>query len=149
MRRTASLLVFTMLLGGCSSWTAIKPTELPKLNNAQTAVSENKSGQVELISATQVETPDGRLVEIGGKNDARVQLKDASSSLFEYPLRFSVENQALTIMSSNQPKTTIPLEKIQMVEVSQINHQAGEAVFFILSVVSTIGIGFLIASAVK
>ena len=82
MRQLASLLILTMLSGGCYSWTAIKPTELPKLNGAQTTTSHQMGRQVILISAAQVETPDGRLVEIQGESDAKIQVPGAVPLLF-------------------------------------------------------------------
>ena len=119
MRCTSALLVLTMLLGGCYSWTAIKPTELPKLNGASTSTSHNMGRQVTVITAAQVEAPDGHLVEIDGESDTRMQTTGQPPITFKHPVLASVDEQGLTIRSSNYQKMTIPLSKIQSVEVSQ------------------------------
>jgi hypothetical protein len=140
MRATAGLLALAMLLGGCYSWTAIKPTELPKINGTPTVLPDNTGGQVRIVNDAQVETADGRLVEIRGRSDVRVQLKDTTLMSFEHPIRSSVENQSLTIMSANHPKTTMPLANIQSVEVSQGNRAeaAGVIIGILLPLALTI-----------
>ena len=143
MNKIAGLLLLTMLFAGCYSWTAIKPTELPKLNAAPAVVSNPRNGQVHLIKIAQLETPDGRLAEIQGASNARVNLKDGTSTLFEHPIMSTVENQALTIMSGNNPKTTIPLDRIQSIEVSSANPNDAAGIIsfigFILSIVVLVG----------
>jgi hypothetical protein len=141
MRHVATLLVLTMLSGGCYSWTVIKPTELPKLNGAQTTRSNQMGRQVVLISAAQVETPDGRLVEIQGESDAKINLPGATPLLFEHPIISSVENEGLTVKSANRAKTTIPLNKIQSVEVSQFERGKTTAAVMVLS---TLAAGLII-----
>jgi hypothetical protein len=138
MRQLASLLILTMLSGGCYSWTAIKPTELPKLNGAQTTTSHQMGRQVILISAAQVETPDGRLVEIRGESDAKIQVPGAVPLLFEHPIISSVENASLTVKSANRAMTTIPLDRIQRVEVSQFERGQTTAAVMVASTVGAL-----------
>ena len=135
MRQVATLLILTLLSGGCYSWTTIKPTELPKLNGAQTTRSNQMGRQVVLISAAQVEAPDGRLVEIQGESDARIHLPGSAPLLFEHPIIASVDNTGLTIKSANRAKTTIPLDKIQSVEVSQFERGQTTAAVTVVSLV--------------
>ena len=149
MRLVAALLILTMFFGGCYTWTAIKPTELPKLNGAQTASSPQTDRRVELVSVAQVETPDGRLTEIQGESDARIQLKGFTPILFEHPILSSVENEGLAIRSGNRAKTTIPLGSIQSLEVSQLNRNQTALAGTVLGLVGGALLGFLIISAIK
>ena len=141
MRAIATFSILTMVLGGCYSWTTIKPTELPKLNGAQTTRANQMGRQVVLISAAQVETPDGRLVEIQGESDAKIHLPGATPLLFQHPIISSVENEGLTVKSANRAKTTIPLNKIQRVEVSQLERGQTTAAVMVLS---TLAAGLII-----
>jgi hypothetical protein len=147
MRAFAGLLALAMLLGGCYSWTAIKPTELPKINGNPTVLPDRSGGHVQIVNVAQVETPDGRLAEIRGQSDARVQLKDTTLMSFEHPIRSSVENQSLTIMSGNHPKTTIPLDNIQSVEVSQGNR--AEAAGVIVGILLPLALTIVFVSTVR
>jgi hypothetical protein len=149
MRQVAALLILTMFCGGCYTWTTIKPTELPKLNGAQTASSHQTDRRVELVSVAQVETPDGRLAEIQGESDARIQLKGFTPILFEHPILSSVESEVLTIRSGNRAKTTIPLGNIQSLEVSQLNRNKTALAGTVLGLVGSALLGFLIISAIK
>lgn len=134
MRCTSVLLVLSLLLGGCYSWTAIKPTELPKLNGASTSTSHNMGRQVTLITAAQVEAPDGHLVEIQGESDTRMTTTGQPPVTFKHPVLASVDDQALTIRSSNYRKLTVPLDKIQSVEVSQLERGQTTAAIMIPTV---------------
>ena len=91
MRQPAALLVLTMLLDGCYSWTTIKTTELPKLNAASTSTG----------------------------SDARVYLREKKPLTFNHPVLSTIESDGLASRSSNHPEVKIPLESIQRVEVSQ------------------------------
>jgi hypothetical protein len=149
IRQVSTLLILTILSSGCYTWTAIKPTELPKLNGAQTATSQPTGSQVELVSVAQVETPDGRLAQIRGESDARIQLKGSTPILFEHPIISSVENEDLTIRSGNRAKTSIPLGNIQSLEVSQLNRNQTALAGTVLGLVGSALLGFLIISAIK
>jgi hypothetical protein len=140
MRAFAGLVALAMLVSGCYAWTAIKPTELPKINGTPTFLPDRTGGQVRIVTMAQVETPDGRLAEIKGESNAPIQLKDGTGVFFEHPLRSSIEDQSLIIMSGNHPKTTIPLANIQSLDVSQGNLGEGAAMLFgfLLPVVITI-----------
>jgi len=118
MRRLACGVMFAMSLGGCYSWHAIKPTELPKLNGGSTTITNAGGRQVALITVAKVETEDGRLVELKGASDARVWVRGAAPTLFEHP-ESVVQGSSLLIRSLNQTQTRIPLTSIQKVEVSQ------------------------------
>jgi hypothetical protein len=119
MRVIAGFLILTLSLAGCVSSTAIKPTELPKFNASQTVVTSPDGRHVKTENVVQLETPEGRLAEVKGEADVRVQLKDTTQMHFKYPIRSSLENQALTLMSGNLPKTTIPLGNIDKLELYQ------------------------------
>ena len=149
MRQVSTLLILTTLSGGCYTWTAIKPTELPKLNGAPTATTQKTGRQVELVSVAQVETPDGRLAEIQGKSDARIQLTGSTPMLFEHPILASIENEELTIRSGNRAKTSIPLGNIQHLEVSQLNRNQTALAGTVFGLVGSALLGFLIGSAIK
>jgi hypothetical protein len=136
MRQLFPLLILTMLTGGCYSWTTIKPTELPKLNGASTTSSRNMGRQVVLISVAQVEAPDGRLVEIQGESDAKVYLPGAQPMLFEHPIISSVDGDNLTIKSAKRSKTTLALDKIQRVDVSQFERGQTTVAVSVLSLVA-------------
>jgi hypothetical protein len=148
MRQVATLLILSLLSGGCYSWTAIKPTELPKLNGAQTTRSNQMGRQVVLISAAQVEAPDGRLVEIQGETDAKVHLPGSPPLLFQHPIISSVETEGLTIKSANRAKTTIPLDRIQAVEVSQFERGQTTAAVMVASTVGALLLVLVTYSAI-
>lgn len=125
MRAIAGFLIFTLGLAGCISSTAIKPTELPKLSAPQTVLTSPDGRHVETERVVQLETPDGRLAEVKGEADVRLQLKDTNWMHFKHPIRSSLDNQVLTIMSGNLPKTTIPLGNIEKAETYQDYTAAG------------------------
>jgi hypothetical protein len=149
MRQVSAFLILTILFGGCYTWTAIKPTELPKLNGAQTATSQQTGRQVQLFSVVQVETPDGRLADIQGESDARIQLKGSPPILFEHPILSSIENEELTIRSGNRAKTSMPLGNIQHLEVSQLNRNQTALAGTVFGLVTSALLTFLIISATK
>jgi len=149
MGQPSAFLILTILLGGCYTWTAIKPTELPKLNVAQKATSQQTSGQAQLVSVAEVETPDGRLAEVRGESDARIQLQGSTPILFEHPIRSSIENEELTIMSGNRARTSIPLGNIQRLEVSQLNRNQIALAGMVFGLVGSALLGFLIGSAIR
>lgn len=116
-RGIAVLLILAMSFAGCISSTAIKPTELPKLNLAQPGAPGSNGGPGQPTSVIHLETPDGRLTEVKGEPDVHLQLKNNTEMLFQHPIQSSVDGQALTIMSGSLPKTTIPLGNIEKLEL--------------------------------
>lgn len=134
MRCASAFLVLTLLLGGCYSWTAIKPTELPKLNGASTSTTQSMGRQITLITVAQVEAPDGHLVEIQGESDTRMKTTGRPPVTFKHPVLASVEEQDLTIRSSNYGKFTIPLNKVETVEVSQFERGKTMAAIMVPSI---------------
>lgn len=148
MRCTSVLLALILLLGGCYSWTAIKPTELPKLNGASTTTTHTMGRQVTLISVAQVEAPDGRLVEIQGESDTRMKGTGQPPITFKHPVLASVDDESLTVRSSNYRKFTIPLNKIESVEVSQFERSKTMAAITVPTVlIGAIAILVILSSA--
>lgn len=149
MRVLAGFLIFTLSLAGCVSTTAIKPTELPKLSAPQTVLTSPDGRHMETERVVQLETPDGRLAEIKGEADVRLQLKDTNWMHFKHPIRSSVDNnQALTIMSGNLPKATIPLGNIEKAEIYQ-DHTAAGVGFVTVMVVLPIVLSIVLVRAVR
>jgi hypothetical protein len=143
MRLVSILLVVAVLFSGCYSWTAIKPTELPKLNDASSSTARGSQGQITLVTVAKLEAPDGRLVEIQGESDARISVRGQEPMSFEHPLLSSVQNSSLIVQAGNRGKTTIPLQQIQSVEVSQFERTQAALAAAVLSLVAT-GLAFLI-----
>lgn len=147
MRVIAGFLILALSLAGCVSSTAIKPTELPKLNAPQTLITSPDGRHVETERVVQLETPEGRLAEIKGEADVRLQLKDTNWMHFKHPIKSSLDNQALNIMSGNLPKTTIPLGNIEKAEIYQDYTASGFG--FVAMLVIPVVLSIVIFRAVK
>ena len=132
MRKLVGLLLASALTAGCYTWEPIKPTELPKLSGAAvatgTVASGTNRGQVIAVSVAHVEAPDGRLVEIKGEFDARVELTNGQTVTFTHPVRAQVDGFHLTVQGGNRPPTSFPLNQVRVVTVSQGNPAASAAV---------------------
>jgi hypothetical protein len=150
MRVWPYLLVATLLSSGCYSWAAIKPTELPKLNGSSTTSTAGGGHTLVLQTVAQVEAPDGRIVEVKGESDARVTtVKPPQVLSFEHPVVANLTDDSLIVQAGNVGKTTIPLSRIESVEISQLERGqtalAATVVGLLVSVVGTV----LIISLVK
>ncbi len=136
MRQLSALLAFALLGSGCYSWSVIKPTELPKLNEASTTTQQKwGSPRVIVLTVAKLETPDGRIVQIEGESDARVNVRDKGTLSFEHPIVSAVDADRLIIQSAKRAKTTIPLANIERVEVSQFERAQTSAAVGVISLV--------------
>ncbi|HJX54082.1 MAG TPA: hypothetical protein VJ801_15045 [Polyangia bacterium] len=135
MREVSILLVIAMLFSGCYSWTAIKPAELPKLNDASSSTSRGSGGQLTEVTAAKLETPDGRLVEVRGESGARISVRGQEPMSFSYPILSAVQDDNLIVQAGNRGKTTIPLQQIESVEVSQVDRTSAVLLFVTISLI--------------
>ena len=133
LRPVSQLLLVSLLFSGCYSWSAIKPTELPKLNGASNSLNNTSGGTVRIITVAHLEAPDGRLVQIKGESDARISTGGALPISFTHPVRASVEGQDLIVQSANNPRTQIPLAQVKSVEVSQYDTVKSTLAMILLS----------------
>lgn len=117
MRRLCAVLASLSLVTGCYRWESIKPSELPKLNDA--AVIPITS-HVVAVSTRHVETPDGRMVTVSGVFDAAIDTGQARV-VFEHPVRAELVDGELVVAGANLGKTAFPLESLRSVEVSQVD----------------------------
>ena len=125
MNRLSGCVVFTIaliaapILLGCHTWVAIKPSELPRLNGStEQVVSRSANSRVVAITTTPVERPDGRLVEIRGNYDVRIESGGRSQEVGS-PVLAELEGDHLIVRGSNMPRSRIPLSNIDNLEVSQ------------------------------
>jgi len=143
LRRVAPFLLASLFLSGCYSWTAIKPTELPKLNGASTTINHGWGGSVRILTVADLEAPDGRLVRIKGESDARISVGSGAPLSFAHPIQAFATDQDLYVQSANYPPTRIPLAQVQREEVSQ--YELVQSVFAI-SALSLVGTLILMAA---
>lgn len=146
-------------VAGCYSWVPIKATELPKLNGASTipvasmsltpppspGVTPAGAMVITKDSVAHVERPDGSLVEIKGQFDAQIDTP-SGSTLFEYPVRSAVQDSSLLVQGANRAPTTIPLQQVTRVQVSQLNTEQTLLVSLLVTVASLV-VGAAIAGA--
>jgi type IV pilus biogenesis protein CpaD/CtpE len=127
------LVAVVTALAGCHSWVPIRPTELPKLNETATPVSE----------------PDGTVVEILEPFDARVTTRSGAAVGFKHRVTSSLENRMLVVQGSNRGRTAFPLQDVRSVDVSQPNVGGTTAAAAVLCGVGVILIGVLVANAIS
>ena len=140
MRLLCLTLAVTIATSGCYSWVDVKPTELPKLNNAG-GVSSGFMGEVQEVH--KVEQPDGKIAEIRGRYDVRLTGNNGTELDFDHPVVATLAGNDLTLQAENRAPTRLPLTDIRSAEVSQSHPETGWLV--VMSVAGAICIGSLIA----
>ena len=149
-RSLVALVTSLSLLAGCYSYnyTAIKPTELPKLNGATygQVVDGPGRGQAVAVSVHQVETPEGRLVEINGTFDVVIDTAQGEWT-FEHPIGAAVEDDTLLVKSSNQSPARIPLSQINSVVIKQPDSSTNGILGAFLTLVIAGAVGLLVVAA--
>jgi hypothetical protein len=140
--RCAFIALASVAALGCYHRTAIKPTELPVLNESYAAPVDGDR-RVMAVGVAHVEKPDGTLVEVRGEFDVYALLDDETELKFAYPVRARLDpsETVLILAGAKEPERRIPLEHVASVEVSQFN---GERAWTAL-LVTMAGVGFLIA----
>jgi len=79
------VVLYTVFASGCHSYTAIRPTELPLLNNMHVTPlgsSTGPNGQTVTVTAVSVRSlhrPDGRTVRISGAPSVQVEARQYSA----------------------------------------------------------------------
>ena len=138
---TAALLIPCLVLSGCFSWVAVKPTELTKLNNMTVGVVKRgpSAGRAVAVSVSKLERADGRLIEVKGKPYIRITANGRTYD-FKPPISVDQQGTAFTIRSGNRAATTFHLSQIQKVEVRDGLSAAFWAVYGIV-----LGIGLILA----
>ena len=105
---------------GCSSWEMVRPAEVPKLSGSfSSAVAQVGTHTAVVVPVTDVERPDGTLVQIRGGYDLRLALISGGYYEFNHPVSAVQEGDALVVRGANRAATQIPLADIQKAEVSQ------------------------------
>ncbi len=125
------------LVSGCYTWEPIRPSELPKLSGGGVTVGRivdgENEGRVVVASLRHVEAPDGTMVEIKGKYDARITLKNGREIEFEHPVRTEVDGLHVVIAGGNVSNMSFDPDNIKSVEVSQFS--AGQTALAIVGCV--------------
>ena len=139
-RSLVALVTSLSLLAGCYSYnyTAIKPTELPKLNGSS-------YGQV---AGGAVETPEGRLVEINGSFDVVIDTNQGEWT-FEHPVGAGIEGDALVVKSSNQNPARIPLSQINSVMIKQGDSSSNDVRGAFLTLLLSGAVGLLVFALIS
>ena len=92
---------------GCVDWVAVRPSELPKLNNFSTETFSAGSTHLTVVTARNVRGADGRVVQITGEHEVLVTANGNGV------------DDTLTVAGKNREDTPFTLGKVQKVEVSQ------------------------------
>lgn len=120
---------------GCTKWVPIKTAELPRLNGATSQViDQTANSRLVVVSTTNVERPDGTLVEIEGKFDLRLRTNEGEILEVDHPIAATLDGDQLTVRGSNLAPREFALSDIQSTEVTQISkgRSAGLAVVIIV-----------------
>jgi hypothetical protein len=109
------VLAFSLQSTGCYQWVAIRPSELPKLDNdgAQPAAERN-------VRNARLERPDGSLVEVNRSSDVR--LETASESLeLAAPVVARIQKDELWIRAGNAGNMKFVLSDVKSAEVAKFD----------------------------
>ncbi len=131
-------LVMAALQMGCTDWTAIRPTELPRLNQSSRQVVETTS-DVTIIATTNiaVEQPDGRTVMIRGEvQSARIQT-GAIATRVGAPGIGDLDEGGLRVGGSNVAPATFLVGDVDRVEVETRNTL--KSTFFAMAIALVLG----------
>ncbi len=144
--------VAVFLCSGCYSWTAIQPTELPQLNGGHirqigTTYTGDSVAAVYEVSVAHVLAPDGRTVEAKGEFDARLEGLAGQHLEFAHPVISELEDGTLVVQGANRGRTTIPLNEVERVEVSQFDSGL-TTLFSMAMILAGIGLGSVAAYAI-
>jgi len=137
------VVLYTVFASGCHSYTAIRPTELPLLNNMHVTPlgsSTGPNGQTVTVTAVSVRSlhrPDGRTVRISGAPSVRIRTR-AGAIDFHDPVISSLQpGQSLTVAGANRSAVTIPLDQVQQVEARQ--YSAGKTTALMVAIGIVVG----------
>ena len=127
---------------GCVDWVAVRPSELPKLNNFSTETFSAGSTHLTVVTARNVRGADGRVVQITGEHDVLVTA-DGKEVSFEHPVEARVVDDTLTVAGRNREDTRFELATVEKVEVRQYSTAKRTALVVVLvglSMVASVGI---------
>jgi hypothetical protein len=125
-----------LLSVGCTRYTPIKPTELPKLNQSDvrilaqidsntthTATTETETTNTTIYRRTErwVQRADGSLVDIMGPFDVRVRRADGSEVDIEHPVVARLDENRLRIRGGNVGEIDFGLPSAVRTEVVQVD----------------------------
>lgn len=141
MTHGMALLLAVLSLGGCYNYTAIRPTELPLLNNmhvipvGSTTGARGQTVSVTQVSVRTVHRQDGRTVRIAGTPSVRIQTTMGEID-FDDPVMSSLQpGQSLTVAGANRSAVTIPLGQVQLVEARELSVGKSVALMVAISIV--------------
>jgi hypothetical protein len=125
VRALLAVSTLVLLLAGCYRHTAIKPTELPKLNSPSmgTVVGGNANGSTIAVATRTVERPNGQLVEIRGEFDLLLTTS-AGDMAFSKPVVSDISDGILTVRSGNHGAWSAPISSVDSAKVEQPNRSA-------------------------
>jgi hypothetical protein len=143
MRLAAAVTALAVVLAGCHNYTAIKPTELPRLVGPTAGVTDD--GRAIAVATRTVETPDGRMVEIRGSFE--LVIADSSGEVeLAGPFQVSIEDGMLIVKSGSHSPLRTPLADVRSVQVKQGDGGARNLLGAILVVVLLVGTVALVTS---
>lgn len=124
-RRACAVLVtlfFSVHLSACYKKVAVKPTELPKVNQsytktAGTAYTGQGTVTVTESSVIKLERTDGRLYELKGDADVLVRPKGGEQLFFKHPIGAKVKDGTLKIKSKNYAEKSFKIDNLQSTKV--------------------------------
>lgn len=122
---------------GCFRWEAMKTTDLPKVGTL--GVKARSESRVD-VNAARIETPDGRILDVGSSPVIRVTAYGKKYT-FESPIRARLEGNRLVVQGSNLPRTYFQLKEITQVAVRRFN--PGSIIWGILG--GVVGAGVILA----
>ncbi|MFT5357084.1 MAG: hypothetical protein ACI9KE_004314 [Polyangiales bacterium] len=120
------LMAASVLHLGCINWIEIRPQDLPRLSAAssaqlQEAIETGEEGGASPSSAvtgTTIEDVDGDEVRIRPPYDARIVTALGRLEV-DGPVAAAIAEGALTVQGPQTRRSTVPLEDIEAVQVSQ------------------------------
>ena len=141
---------FGLLSAGCYDTYAVKPAELPKINGSFVH-SEAVGGNATLVtySVAHVEAEDGRMLELTGKHDVILTLKDGKQVVFQHPVTTEPEGDGYALRGGNRGLLEVKESDIKRAEVTQYDSGKTLAAAIPLAIVGGLLLGFVAIQATK
>ena len=145
-----SLLTIVSLVNGCYTNTAVRPSEIPKLNGAfQTSQPAGRNAILVTSSVSHVEAPDGKTVEVKGTYDLILTTKDGKIIQFDHPVMIDKEEDSFLLRGANRGETHVAMTDIEATEVRQFSQTKTMLVAAPVALVGGLLMGLLIVRASK
>jgi hypothetical protein len=130
---------------GCYNWVAVKPDEAEKLSGSFVA---NAGPNALAIRVVHAEQPDGRMVELEGDFDVRLELKDGDVLTFSHPVRIEAAEDTLVFHGGDQEPAHVKRDNIVSLKASKYNMgETAVLVITLTAVAAAILVGAIVIAA--